>query len=89
MPLRGAGARDPAHKVRYWLERISQISEQDADASEVHEAEEVVCVALMANDESPVVLQPGKQALNLSTALVAAQATTVLCDRPLPVDAVT
>ncbi len=38
--------------------------EQDADASEVHEAEEVFCVALVACDESPVVLKPRKEPLD-------------------------
>ncbi len=35
--------------------------EQDANASEVHEAEEVLCMALVACDESPVVLKPREE----------------------------
>ena len=35
--------------------------EQDENASEVHEAEEVLCMALVACDESPVVLKPREE----------------------------
>ena len=49
---------------RLLLERISKLSKQDADAAEADEAEEVLCVVLPAGDETPVVLQPGKQPLD-------------------------
>ncbi len=39
------------------------MSEQDADASEVHEAEEVLRMALVAGDESPIVLKPREEPL--------------------------
>ena len=45
-------------KPRIWLEPTSQMPEQEANASEVHEAEEVLCMALVAGDESSVVLKP-------------------------------
>ncbi len=38
--------------------------EQDADASEVHEAEEVLGMALVAGHESPVVLKPREEPLD-------------------------
>ncbi len=34
---------------------------QDANASEVYEAEEVLCMVLVACDESPVVLKPREE----------------------------
>ncbi len=43
------------------LEPISQMPEQDANASEVHEAEKVFCMALVACHESPVVLKPREE----------------------------
>ena len=35
--------------------------EQDADASEVHESEEVLGMTLVTGDESPVVLKPREE----------------------------
>ena len=40
--------------------------EQDADASEVHETEEVLGMALVASNESPVVLKPREKTLNIA-----------------------
>jgi hypothetical protein len=52
--------------------------QQDADASEVNEAEEVPWVSLVARDEAAEVVQPREQALDLPAALVAAKSAAVL-----------
>ena len=54
------------------------MAQQDADASEVHEAEEVLGVMFMACDEATVVLKPRKEALDLPAVPVAAKGSTVL-----------
>jgi hypothetical protein len=46
--------------------------QQDADASELEEAEEVLGDAFPTGDQAAVVLQPGEQALDLPAPLVAA-----------------
>ena len=60
------------------LEAISEMSEQDADASEMDEAEEVLGVPVVSDDESAVVVEPGKQALDLPAPPVASKRTPVL-----------
>ena len=70
------------------LEPISKMPQKDADASEVHEPKEVLCVPFMARDESPEVVQPSEQALHLPAVLVAAERPTVLRGRSLPVGSV-
>ncbi len=62
--------------------------EQDADASEVHEAEEVLGMALVAGHESPVVLKPGEEPLDPPTTPHATKRTTILSLRALAVAAV-
>ena len=52
--------------------------EQDADASELGESQEVCFVSFVARDQATVVLQPGEQALDLPSSLVAAQRAPVL-----------
>src|SRR5512134_3624167 len=52
--------------------------QQDADASELEEAEEVLGVSLVAGDESAEVLEPGEEALDLPAPAVAAEGTAVL-----------
>ncbi len=54
------------------------MSKQDADASEVDEAEEVLCVPIPAHDEAAVVVEPGEQALDLPAAAIPAERTPVL-----------
>ena len=58
-PESQAGRRGSYDRDR--LEAISEMPEQDADTSEVHEAEEVLGMALVACDESPVVLKPREE----------------------------
>ena len=62
--------------------------EQDANASEVHEAEEVLGVPLVAGDESPVVLKPRKEPLDPPAMLHATKRTAILGLRTLAVAAV-
>jgi hypothetical protein len=52
--------------------------QQDADASELEEAEEVLGVALVAGDEAAEVLEPGEEALDLPALAIAAQGPAVL-----------
>ena len=62
--------------------------EQDADASEVHEAEEVLCMALVACDESSVVLKPREESLDPPATSHATKRTAILSLRALAVTAV-
>jgi len=60
------------------LEPISKRPQQDADASEVDEAQEVLGVSLVAGDQTPVVLEPGEQAFDLPSAPVSTQESAIL-----------
>ncbi len=62
--------------------------EQDAHAPEVHEAEEVLCMALVACDESPVVLKPREESLDSPATLHPTKRTSILSLRALAVAAV-
>src|SRR3990172_13268942 len=52
--------------------------QEDEDASQMEHGEEVFGVILPAGDEPSRVVQPGKEALDLPAAAVAAQGATVL-----------
>lgn len=52
--------------------------QQDADASELEEAEEVLGVSLVPSNQAAEVLKPGEQALDLPASAVAAERSTVL-----------
>jgi len=52
--------------------------QQDADASELEEAEEVLGVSFVAGDQAAEVLEPGEQALDLPAPAIAAQRPAVL-----------
>ena len=52
--------------------------QQDADASELDEAAEVLGVVLLSGDQAPEVLQPGEEPLDLPTPHVASQGSAVL-----------
>lgn len=58
------------------------------DAAELDEAEEVRRVILVPRDQSPEVLEPRKQPLDVPPAVVAPQRPAVLCGWPAPVAAV-
>jgi len=60
------------------LEPISEMPQQDADASEVKEAEEVLGMALIAGDQTAVVLEPSEEPFDLPAPAIAPQGTTVL-----------
>ena len=45
-------------------------------------------MAVVPNQNTPVVLQPGKEPLDLPTSLVASQGSAILCPRPLAIPAV-
>ena len=64
------------------------MSQQDADASEVFEAEEIDRVTLPTIGEPPVVEQPREQALDLPAPHVAAKDSAALEDRDLSAYAV-
>ena len=53
---RASAGIDATRRDRISLEAISEMPQQDADASEAHEAEDVFRMALMARDEPAVVL---------------------------------
>ncbi len=53
------------------LEPISEMPQQDAEASEVDEAEEVLGVPLPTRDEPAVVVEPREQSFDQPAALVA------------------
>ncbi len=57
--------------------------QQDADASQVYEAEKVLGVSLVPSDQASVVLKPREQTLDLPTFLVAAQGPPILGGSPL------
>ena len=67
------------------LEPISQIPEQDANAPKVHEAEEVPCMALVARDESSIVLKPCEESLDPPATPHATKRTAILSLRALAV----
>jgi hypothetical protein len=69
------------------LEPISQMPEQDADAPEVYEAQEVLCMALVACYEPSVVLKPRKESLNPPATSHATKGTAILSLRALAVAA--
>jgi len=56
----------------------SDAAQQDHDATELHEAEEVVGVVLVARDEAPKVRQPREESLHVPATAVATQGTPVL-----------
>ena len=56
----------------------SKPSWQDHDADQVHEAEEIPDLALVANHQAPKALQPSKQPLDFPAPLVAARRPAVL-----------
>jgi hypothetical protein len=62
--------------------------QQDADASQVYEAEKVFGVSLMPGDQASVVLEPREQAFDSPTFLVAAQGASILGGRPVATAAV-
>ncbi len=62
--------------------------EHDADAPEVYEAEEVLCMALVACDESSVVLKPREEPFDPPATLHPAKRTAILSLRALAVTAV-
>ena len=98
LPDKTAGARDSRFALRvisYFfldavrcLEPISQMPEQDANASEVHEAEKVLGMALIAGDESPVVPKPREEPLDSPATSHAAKRTAILSLRAPAVAAV-
>ena len=62
--------------------------EQDADAPEVYEAEEVLCMALVACDESSVVLKPREEPFDSPATLHPTERTAILSFCALAVTAV-
>jgi hypothetical protein len=62
--------------------------EQDADAPEVYEAEEVLCMALVACDESSVVLKPREEPFDSPATLHPTERTAILGLRAPAVPAV-
>ena len=52
--------------------------QQDADASEVKEAEEVLGMALIPGDQTAVVLEPSEEPFDLPAPAIPPQGTTVL-----------
>ena len=52
--------------------------EQNANASQVHEAEVVLNLVFVAHDDTPEVLQPGIQSFSLPTTLVAPELAAIL-----------
>jgi hypothetical protein len=60
------------------LEAISQMPQQNNAATKVEHPEKILCISFVAHDQSPEVLQPGKQSLNLPASPIAAHATQVL-----------
>src|SRR5919106_4797590 len=54
------------------------MAQQDDDASELHEAEEVVCVILPACYDSAKVLKPGEEPFDLPATSAAPQRSTIL-----------
>lgn len=60
------------------LEAISQMPQEDAEATETEEAEEVVWMSFPPADESSEVVEPGEEPFDLPTTLVATQGPTVL-----------
>ncbi len=61
--------------------------EQDANAREVNEAEEVLCMALVACDESSVVLKPREEPFDPPATPHATKRTAILSLRALAVAA--
>jgi hypothetical protein len=88
----GDGVEAPEHELQLRgtgrLESISEIPEENADASKVYEAKEVLGVAFPSVDEAAVVLEPREEALDLPASAVAAQWPAVLGWRALAVAAV-
>ncbi len=62
--------------------------EQNADASEVHETEEVLGMALVAGHESPEILKPREESLDPPATPHATKRTPILSLRALAVAAV-
>jgi hypothetical protein len=62
----------------FTLEGISQMPQQNDATTKVEHAEKILCISLVAHDQSPEVLQPGKQSLNLPASPIAAHATQIL-----------
>jgi hypothetical protein len=60
------------------IEAISKIFEQKFDAGEPEEAEEVICGALVTDDQAAEVAEVGKQPFDLPTAFVAPELSTIL-----------
>jgi len=60
------------------LEAISEIPEQDADASEVEKGQEVFSVALVSSHKATEVEKPCEQSFNLPAPSVAPERPTVL-----------
>ena len=58
------------------------MSKQDADAPEVNEAEEVLGVPIVPDDEAAVVVQPCEQPFDLPATSVSAKGATVLALMP-------
>ena len=65
------------------LELISEMAQQDANASEVDEAEEVLGVVFPAGGEAAVAEEPREEALDLPAPIVAAQGPAILGLGPL------
>src|SRR5262245_57805687 len=58
--------------------------EKDGNAGELDEAQIILRMIFIANDQAAKVVQPGEKPFNLPTALEAAQSTTVLSDSIRP-----
>jgi hypothetical protein len=56
----------------------SPCSEQDEDAAQVDKAQEIVGLALIADDQAPEVAEPGKEALDLPAPPEATQGAAIL-----------
>ena len=62
--MRMAGAHLKANMRSRWLEPISKSSEEDDEASELHEAKEVLGIELPAHEKAALPLNPGEEPLD-------------------------
>jgi len=60
------------------LDPLSKLFEEYGDAGELDKAGEVCGIVLPANKESPLPLQPGKEAFDEPAALIAAEVPAIL-----------
>src|SRR5579864_2805990 len=67
--------------MRWLLEAISKTVEQDAHASELQHADEVLDVPFPPDDQPPRVVQPGEKAFDDPPPLVSPEGATILGGR--------